>query len=364
LIWLFLALELTSLPTYVMVVMGRAGRRGAEASVKYFFLGAMATAMFLYGFALVYGGTGSMQLADIAEIVASRRNLEGLDMVTTAGFLLALLGVGYKLAAAPLHLYAMDVYEGASASVTAFLGFVPKAAGTIAFMVLLQTAGGESLPAMVVTLIWMLAVLTMSLGNMAALQQTNAKRLFGGSSIAHSGYLLIGLLAGPGEGWAATTFYLLVYGLMNTGVFAVLAALERRGSEVEQVSDLGALRHRHPALGWSLVACSGSLMGFPPLLGFVAKVWLFLAAVQSGHIALVVIAAINSAAGAWYYLRMMGMPLLGAEPSEPVEAAPSPWPARAAMAIGVLLLVVPFFADDLMVQTREAAAAAVMVLGS
>ena len=168
LIWLFLALELTSLPTYVMVVMGRAGRRGAEASVKYFFLGAMATAMFLYGFALVYGGTGSMQLADIAEIVASRRNLEGLDMVTTAGFLLALLGVGYKLAAAPLHLYAMDVYEGASASVTAFLGFVPKAAGTIAFMVLLQTAGGESLPAMVVTLIWMLAVLTMSLGNMAA----------------------------------------------------------------------------------------------------------------------------------------------------------------------------------------------------
>ena len=205
-----------------------------------------------------------MQLADIAEIVASRRNLEGLDMVTTAGFLLALLGVGYKLAAAPLHLYAMDVYEGASASVTAFLGFVPKAAGTIAFMVLLQTAGGESLPAMVVTLIWMLAVLTMSLGNMAALQQTSAKRLFGGSSIAHSGYLLIGLLAGPGEGWAATTFYLLVYGLMNTGVFAVLAALERRGSEVEQVSDLGALRHHHPALGWSLVACSGSLMGFPP----------------------------------------------------------------------------------------------------
>jgi len=175
---------------------------------------------------------------------------------------------------------------------------------------------------------------------------------------------LIGLLAGPGEGWAATTFYLLVYGLMNTGVFAVLAALERRGSEVEQVSDLGALRHHHPALGWSLVACSGSLMGFPPLLGFVAKVWLFLAAVQSGHIALVVIAAINSAAGAWYYLRMMGMPLLGAAPSEPVEAAPSPWPARAALVIGVLLLVVPFFADDLMVQTREAAAAAVMVLGN
>ena len=364
LIWLFLALELTSLPTYVMVVMGRSGRRGAEASVKYFFLGAMATAIFLYGFALVYGGTGSMQLADIAEIVASRRNLEGLDMVTTAGFLLALLGVGYKLAAAPLHLYAMDVYEGASASVTAFLGFVPKAAGTIAFMVLLQTAGGESLPAMVVTLVWMLAVLTMSLGNMAALQQTSAKRLFGGSSIAHSGYLLIGLLAGPGEGWAATTFYLLVYGLMNTGVFAVLAALERRGSEVEQVSDLGALRHHHPGLGWSLVACSGSLMGFPPLLGFVAKVWLFLAAVQSGHIALVVIAAINSAAGAWYYLRMMGMPLLGAAPSEPVEAAPSPWPARVAMVIGVLLLVVPFFADDLMMQTREAAAAAVMVLGN
>ena len=226
----------------------------------------MATAMFLYGFALVYGGTGSMQLADIAEIVASRRNLEGLDMVTTAGFLLALLGVGYKLAAAPLHLYAMDVYEGASASVTAFLGFVPKAAGTIAFMVLLQTAGGESLPAMVVTLIWMLAVLTMSLGNMAALQQTSAKRLFGGSSIAHSGYLLIGLLAGPGEGWAATTFYLLVYGLMNTGVFAVLAALERRGSEVEQVSDLGAsaITIQHwVGLWWPALVPDG----FPPTFG-------------------------------------------------------------------------------------------------
>ena len=269
----------------------------------------MATAMFLYGFALVYGGTGSMQLADIAEIVASRRNLEGLDMVTTAGFLLALLGVGYKLAAAPLHLRHGRVRRGIGLGdcvprVRAQSGRHHRLHGLVA-----NCRWGKP-PAMVVTLIWMLAVLTMSLGNMAALQQTSAKRLFGGSSIAHSGYLLIGLLAGPGEGWAATTFYLLVYGLMNTGVFAVLAALERRGSEVEQVSDLGALRHRHPALGWSLVACSGSLMGFPPLLGFVAKVWLFLAAVQSGHIALVVIAAINSAAGAWYYLRMMGMPLL------------------------------------------------------
>ncbi|MCH2149454.1 MAG: NADH-quinone oxidoreductase subunit N [Phycisphaerales bacterium] len=348
LIWLFLALELTSLPTYVMVAMSRNSIRAQEAAMKYFFLGAMSAAMFLYGFALMYGATGTVVLTEMHQVFADQAAQGGISTLGIVGMLLALLGIGFKLAAAPMHLYAADVYEGAAVHVTAFLGFVPKAAGAVAFMLLLSTLGwgdGAMLPAPIAILLWVMAVLTMTLGNVAALLQKSLKRMLAYSSIAHSGYLLIGILAGPGLGYSAVVLYLLIYGLGNTASFAVLSSLERSGREIESVDDLAGLRHRHPLMAASMAISAGSLLGFPPLLGFWGKLALFIAGVVTGQIVLVLIAALNSAISAWYYLRLVGLPLMGDrnERSDAVESFPVPWARMTAMVLVIALILLPIF---------------------
>ena len=187
LIWLFLALELTSLPTYVMVAMSRGSLKAQESAMKYFFLGAMSAAMFLYGFAMLYGATGTVVLTEMHQVFAEQADHGGISTIGIVGMILALLGIGFKLAAVPMHLYAKDVYEGAAVHVTAFLGFVPKAAGAVAFMLLLSTLGwgdGMSLPAPILILLWVMSVLTMTLGNIAALLQKSVKRMLACSSIA------------------------------------------------------------------------------------------------------------------------------------------------------------------------------------
>ncbi|MHC5113388.1 MAG: NADH-quinone oxidoreductase subunit NuoN [Planctomycetota bacterium] len=376
LIWLFLALELTSLPTYIMVAMSRSSRRAQEASVKYFFLGAMAAAVFLYGFALLYGATGTIVLAEMKERFAEQRMLTGtINPIGTVGMILAILGVSFKIAAVPMHFYAADVYEGAAAPVTAFLGFVPKVAGTLALILLLGTLGwggwgatggpGDGwalLPPPILATLLMMAGLTMTLGNIGALLQKSVKRMLAYSSIAHSGYLLIGIIAGPGLGIAAVLFYLLAYGLMNTGAFAVLAGLERQGEEIESVDDLAGLRQRHPVMAWSMAICAGSLLGFPPLLGFIGKLMLLVAGVQAEQIVIVVVAVINSAISAWYYLRLVGLPIL-AKPSargETIVPSPATWRRVAAVicALAQLVLILPYFTGLLLHAAGHRTAAA------
>ncbi|MCP3905131.1 MAG: hypothetical protein GY715_16015 [Planctomycetes bacterium] len=366
LIWLFLALELTSLPTYIMVAMSRSSRRAQEASVKYFFLGAMAAAVFLYGFSLLYGATGTIVLSEMRDRFAEQKILTGtINPIGTVGMILAILGVSFKIAAVPMHFYAADVYEGAAAPVTAFLGFVPKAAGTIALIMLLGTlgwggwgvsgAGGTGwalLPPPILATLLMMAGLTMTLGNIGALLQKSVKRMLAYSSIAHSGYLLIGIIAGPGLGLSAVLFYLMVYGLMNTGAFAVLAGLERQGEEIESVEDLAGLRQRHPVMAWAMAICAGSLLGFPPLLGFIGKLMLLIAGVNADQIVIVVVAVINSAISAWYYLRLVGLPIL-AKPSargETIVRSPATWRRVAAVicALAQLVLILPFFTGALL----------------
>ncbi|MDY7108422.1 MAG: NADH-quinone oxidoreductase subunit N [Planctomycetota bacterium] len=360
LIWLFLALELASLPTYIMVAISRASAKAQEASVKYFFLGALAAATFLYGFALIYGSTGTIVLTEIRAAFAIQWAEGGINTIGIIGMILAILGVSFKIAAVPLHFYAADVYEGAASPVTAFLGFVPKTAGMLALILLLTTmgwgdpmaSGTVGLPQPVLTALWMVAVLTMTLGNVAALLQRSVKRMLAYSSIAHSGYMLIGIIAGPGLGLNAVLFYLLVYGLMNTGAFAVLAGLERQGQEVESLDDLAGLRQRHPMMAWAMALCAGSLLGFPPLLGFIGKLYLFIAGVEAGQIALVVIAALNSAISAWYYLQLVGYPLLAAPSprSETIERAPAAWPRVAAVLAALAVVLVPIFSQGLLEQ--------------
>lgn len=381
LVWLFLALELTSLPTYIMVVIGGGTpggpHRSQEAGVKYFFLGALGAAVFLYGFALIYGGTGTTNLNRIHEAVVGG----GLNSIALTGFILALLGMCFKIAAVPMHFYTADVYEGAAAPVSAFLAFVPKTAGFVSILLLAACLGwvwspgpefvansGFSLPEPVRLLLWVVAALTMTVGNVLAIWQTSVKRILAYSSIAHSGYMLVGVIAGPGDGTfnksgiSAVLFYIFCYGVMNVGCFAVLACLERRGKdgqpqEIETVDDLKGLCQTHPVLGWTMAICSLSLLGFPPLLGFLAKVPLFTSAISAGEIPLVIVLGINSAIAAFYYLRLFGAALLE-KPAGKTDVELAPFASRrlagVLSAAGVVLLVL--VAGRLMSASREAAA--------
>lgn len=351
LIWLFLALELASLPTYVMVAVSRGTRRAQEAAVKYFFLGALSAAIFLYGFALLYGATGTLNLLEMRErLTALALTDAGMPTLAIIGGVLATLGISFKLAAVPMHFYAPDVYEGASAPTTAFLGFIPKIGGVLALMVLLSVFwGAGQLPPALLAVLWMLAVLTMILGNVGALLQRNIKRMLAYSSIAQSGYLLIGIITGPGAGFDSILFYLVGYGVMNTTMFAVLASLERQGEEVETLDDLSGLRVRQPVLAWMFAIAAIGLIGIPPLIGFFGKLALFAAAIDHGHTELVIVAAVTTAISAYYYLQLVAAPLLG-QPNartDSVHAVPSAWPRIAAVICGIGVLVMPAAIDQL-----------------
>ncbi|MBI1368577.1 MAG: NADH-quinone oxidoreductase subunit NuoN [Planctomycetes bacterium] len=346
LVWLFLALELTSLPTYVLVATSRRNLKAPEAAVKYFFLGAMSAAIFLYGFALIYGATGTTYLNQIHVIFAE----DGISTIGLAGLIIAVIGVCFKIAAVPMHTYVADVYQGAATPVTAFLAFVPKAAGFLTLILLLDAVGwiGAHDTAALGALFWVLAVLTMFVGNTLALLQSNVKRVLAYSSIAHSGYMLIGLVAGPGtdvgtsparNGVAAVLFYMVAYGVMNLGAFAVLGLLKRSGEEAESFDDLRGLARRRPLHAAIMALCVLSLAGIPPLVGFWGKLYIFGAAISAGYIWLAVLGLLNSAIGAFYYLRIIATCYL-TDPDEAVsiEALPSRSLAAVASAIGVIVL--------------------------
>lgn len=370
LIWLFLALELTSLPTYVMVAISTSRNRSMEAGVKYFFLGALGAAMFLYGFAFIYGGTGQTGFAAIRDVLAAQAAHGGINGIAMLGLVLAVLGVCFKIAAVPMHFYTPDVYQGSSASVAGFLAFTPKAAGFFALMLLCSLVGWnfatgpkdlshESLPELLRVLLIVLAVLTMTVGNVLAILQNSVKRILAYSSIAHSGYMLVGLVAGPGpdgagftrNGLAAIMFYMFSYGVMTVGAFAVVAALEKTGKngervEADDIGDFRGLALTRPLLGWTMVICAMGLLGLPPLLGFIGKLPLFTAGISAEEIPLVVVLGINSAIAAYYYLRLAYVCFL--ESPETVPNAPkiveAPFVGRrvagAVAMAGVVLLAV------------------------
>jgi NADH-quinone oxidoreductase subunit N len=369
LIWLFLAIELVSLPTYIMVATSRSSRKAQEAAVKYFFLGAMSSAILLYGFALIYGATGSLQLLEIQASFAEQAASGGISTLGLIGLTMVILGLCYKVSAAPMHFYAPDVYEGAATPLTAFLAFTPKIAGFLALIIILSCVGwsghtmlvnGEllavdGLPRPITALLWMIAVLTMTLGNVGALLQRSLKRMLAYSSIAHTGYMLIGVIAGPAlvtasgtdgtSGINALLFYLLGYAIMNIATFGPLASLERNGEEIESLEDIAGLRQRHPGLAAALAVGAGSLIGLPPLLGFWAKLYLFAAGIEKGQTVLVVIAAVNSGVSVYYYLKLLSEPLVAPTTprSETVSTTASIWPRVATAITAVLLVVLPIF---------------------
>ncbi|MFO0963333.1 MAG: NADH-quinone oxidoreductase subunit N [Phycisphaerales bacterium] len=348
LVWLFLAFELCSLPTYVLVAIGRTADRSMEAAIKYFFLGAMSTATMLLGFAFLYGATGTLELEPMREAFQAQAQTTGIGSVAIVGILLAVIGICFKLAAVPMHFYAPDVYEGAATPVAAFISFVPKVQGFVTLILLLGTVGwnssGEpSLPPVIAAVLWMIAVLTMTLGNIGGLLQGSTKRMLAYSSIANSGYMLVGVLGAPLIGIDAMLLYLLTYGVANLATFGALAAVERNGAEVDSIDDLAGLRVRAPLAAVALAIGALSLTGIPPLLGFWGKLGILMTTVQAHQKPLLVIVALNSAIAAFYYLRLVAWPWVQ-EPTprtQGVTHTPGLWPRLSAIVFAVGCIVVP-----------------------
>lgn len=310
--WLvvFLGLEVLSVASYALAGLWRGDPASSEAAAKYFLMGSFAGAFFVFGLALVFGTTGSLNLA------GAGRGAMDLPPGAMAGLGLIVAALFFKIAVAPFHMWAPDVYEGSPTPVAAFLTIAPKAAGLAVLLRLLAPLPARSaMASLAVPALSVAAVLTMFAGNLAALRQTNVKRLLGYSAIAHSGYLLVAVVAGDGPG---LVFYLVAYAFMNLGAFAVLAALSGQGEEHTRLSDLSGLGRRHPWLAAGLAVFLLSLAGIPPTAGFLAKFTIFGAAVAKGHVLLAVAAVLASLVAAAYYFRVIVVMYMQAPECEPV----------------------------------------------
>ncbi len=296
LVLIFIALEISSISTYILAGMRRRAAESAEASLKYFLLGSFATAFFLYGVALVFGATGTTNVYGIAQYLQTQSSL----LVYLAVGLM-FVGLGFKVASAPFHVWTPDVYEGSPAPVVAFMSTGPKAA---AFAVLLRVLFATGAPGWF-WMIWVSAALSMTLGNIGALVQQNVKRLLAYSSIAHAGYLLVAFAAGKQLGISAAIFYAASYAAMNVGAFAVISHFASSGEKYVTLDDYAGLGRRSPVLAAILTIFLLSLIGIPVTGGFFAKFYVFSAALQSHLVGLTIIGDINSAIAAYYYLRVI-----------------------------------------------------------
>jgi NADH-quinone oxidoreductase subunit N len=344
LVVVFLALELMSLCLYVLAGLFKQRLDSGEASMKYFLLGAFASSFLLYGIALTYGATGSTAFERITAVAAGSAR----DVVFLVGLALILVGLGFKISAAPFHMWAPDVYQGAPTSVTALIATGSKAAAFAALIRLLLGTFRAAQPDWN-PLLWGLAVVTMTLGNVVAIAQSNLKRMLAYSSVAHVGYMIVGLVAGGTAGAGAILYYLFAYTFTTAGTFGVLSLCERAGEEAVDVGDYAGLGRRHPLLAGMLTLFLLSLVGIPPLAGFVGKFYLFGAAVQGGYVWLAVIAVLNSALAAYYYLRVVVYMYMREPDGAGATWAPSfaGGVALAVAAVGIVLLgVMPApFAD-------------------
>jgi NADH-quinone oxidoreductase subunit N len=298
---IFLALELMSLSLYVLAGTFRTRAEGNEAALKYFLLGAFASGFFLYGIALLYGATGTTNLGRLGAALAAPGAAR--DPMILAGLALLLVGFGFKTSAVPFHQWAPDVYQGAPTAVAALIATGSKAAAFGALLRVLIALG--PLQADWMGALWILAALSMTVGNVVALLQSNVKRLLAYSSIAHVGYMLVGLAAGLRPGAPAVLFYLGVYAVASVGAFGTVLLLERNGEEAVDLDAYGGLAARHPIAALGLTVFLLALVGMPPTAGFVGKFYLFSAAMQRGLVGLAVIAVLNSVVAAYYYLRLI-----------------------------------------------------------
>jgi len=338
LIVLFLGLEVMSISVYVLAGAWRTQRRSNEAAMKYFLLGAFATGFLLYGIALIYGATGSFRLDQIAAAIPGNP----APKMLIAGVAMLIVAFGFKVAAVPFHMWTPDVYEGAPTTVTALMAVAVKAAGFAAFVrVFLHGLAG--LHADWSMLLWVVAALTMTVGNVLALAQQNVKRMLAYSSIAHAGYILVALVAGDTTAGAAALFYLLVYSFMTLGALGVVAALGEAGEPNETLDDYAGLGFRRPLLGVTMTIFMLSLTGIPPLAGFAGKLYIFTAAIRDGYYVLAVIGVLNSAISAGYYIRVLIAMYLTPGPEAEARVPRQPYLLASIVISAVLTVLVGVF---------------------
>ncbi len=306
LVVIFLGLEIMSVPLYVMAGMAKHSLESNEAGIKYLIMGAFASGFLLMGIAFIFGSSGT---TDLRRIAADFQFIgENYQLYFNAGAVLTLIGFAFKVAAVPFHSWVPDVYQGAPTPVTAFFSVGPKAAGFAALLRIFNF-GFEGLE-IVSDVFWILAVLTMTVGNILALRQGNVKRMLAYSSIAHAGYILVALVVGGSSAMSAAVFYLFAYGLFNLGGFAIITQLEIRSGCKSDLSELAGLSKTHPYLSAALTVFMLALAGFPPTVGFIGKFYLFSAAIEGGFIWLTVIGVLNSFLSVYYYLRVVKVSFL------------------------------------------------------
>ena len=337
LIMVFIGLEASSIATYILAGFLRDDRRNSEAALKYFLLGSFATAFLLYGIAWIYGLTGVTNLAQIQQILQQQPRPSVIAALAAA---LIFVGLGFKVSIAPFQMWAPDVYQGAAAPVSAFLSAAPKAAAFAVFFRIFMTSF-RPMNDRWSYLVWGCALATMLVGNLAALVQTNVKRLLGYSSIAHAGYVLVALAAASSIGVSAAMFYLAAYALMNIGAFAVISHVAARNEKHVRIEDLAGLGRRDPLLAGLLALFVFSLIGVPLTGGFFGKFYVFQAALGSHLIWLTVLGLVNSAIAAYYYLKIIVAVYMHEPSAATTDLAQAPATLRIAIwasAAGVLLL--------------------------
>jgi NADH-quinone oxidoreductase subunit N len=329
LLLMFLALETMSIAVYVLTGLRRDQANSTEAAFKYFLLGAFASSFFLYGIAFLYGITGSTSLDRVGSVIAAQ-SMSGNPMILLAVGLL-IVGFGFKVAAVPFHMWSPDAYEGAPAVVTGFMSTGVKAAAVAAFARVFLTAL-EPMIAQWAPVLWAVAAATMIVGTVVGVAQTSLKRMLAYSSIAHGGYLLVGIVAGNDVGKAAILYYLAAYALTNLGAFGIIALLGSRERDNDDLRDYAGLWHSHPGLATLMTIFLLSLGGFPPTAGFIAKWYVFSSAVGAGYYGLAIIGVLSSVVSVFFYLRIVVMMYMSERDARPL---PAPVGAIALAALGL-----------------------------
>jgi len=335
LLTVYLGLELLSLSLYAMVAMNRESSTASEAAMKYFVLGALASGMLLYGMSMIYGATGTLDLAAIREHIAG---VDGRNMILILGLVFVVVGIAFKLGAVPFHMWVPDVYEGAPTSVTLFIGSAPKIAA-FGMLMRLLVDGLPGLHADWIQMLVILSVLSMGVGNIIAIAQANLKRMLAYSTIAHVGFLFLGIVAGTSAGYSASMFYIIVYAIMSLGGFAMIVLLGHAGFEADRIEDFKGLNDRNPWYAFLMLILMMSMAGVPPFLGFWAK-WSVLREVVAADMTwLAVVAVFFSIIGLFYYLRIVRMMYFEkAERAEPVVAGADMRMMVSANALAILAL--------------------------
>lgn len=342
LIMIYLGLELLALSSYTLVAYDRDSRRGPEAAMKYFVLGSMASGMLLYGMSMIYGATGTMDLYQVAEAIKTNGSD---DIMLVFGLVFLVVGLAFKLGVVPFHMWVPDVYQGAPVSTTLFISTVPKMAAFAMAFRLLQTGLGD-LHGDWSQMLAVLAVLSIVLGNLAAIAQTNIKRMLAYSTISHMGFVLMGLLPGSPTGFGASMFYVIVYSLMSAAAFGMVILLSARGVEAEKLDDFKGLNQRNPWYAAVMAMVMFSMAGVPVFVGFFAKWLVIKAALDAGLIWLAIMAVIFSVVGAFYYIRVVKLMYF----DEPVTETPidAPVDFRAVISLnGVIMLGLGIFSSSL-----------------